>query len=135
MHCDAVSESDQPSWQQGSFAFWILSVLAIVAVVVNAVLFGVAVRMGDMSQAAYSLLHGHLAAALSLCMLAAISRRRRLLSVGVPAWALAFYLSSIWMPEGLEGDGAGMAMRVAALATVAFALAAWRIFPCFKEDA
>jgi hypothetical protein len=53
--------------------------------------------------------------------------KRRLLLFGGIAWAVAFYLSSLFLDNLIVGNNAGTAIRVGALSALAFLLATSRV--------
>lgn len=64
------------------------------------------------------------AAALGISLLSAGYKRPMILTIGASLWALAFYLSSLFLDEMVQGHNVGTAIRVGALSALSFALAA-----------
>lgn len=67
--------------------------------------------------------------AIILAALAVGFRRPHLVTIGAPVWAVAFYLSSLFFGDMVQGHNVGTAIRVGALSVLAFSLAAgwlWR---------
>ncbi len=114
------------AWQRSNGAMWFLLLLTVAAMVWNWCM-SLPLALDGHAGAVENLLTSFAAGAVMVAVIAVGYGKPKVLWMGGGCLAVMFYGSSLFMDELITGNNVGVAMRVGAMATLAMALAGWRL--------
>lgn len=114
------------AWQNRNGAMWFLLLLMVAVTLWNWGL-SLPLALKGHAGAVENLLTSFGANAVMVAVMAVGYGKPKVLWMGGGCLAVMFYASSLFMDDLVSGNNVGVAMRVGAMATLAIALAGWRL--------